>query len=86
MKRLLNVAKKFAQKLDKETVVEEHKTNEVSYMVFKNLDNIISDAQKLKSIMNDKDDLPAWADEQISLSKNNLSKVLDYVSSEKTNK
>jgi len=86
MKRLLNVAKKFAQKLDKETVVEEHKTNEVSYMVFKNLDNIIADAQKLKSIMNDKDDLPAWADEQISLSKNNLTKVLDYVSSEKTNK
>lgn len=84
MKRLLNVAKKFAQKLDKDTVLEEHQTNEVSYMVFKNLDNIIADAQKLKSILNDKDDLPAWADEQISLSKNNLSKVLDYVSSEKT--
>ena len=84
--KLFKVAAKFAEKLqevDPNVVVKEHEGVEPSYMVASNLENILSDAKELISIMNSKDDLPAWADEMVSLSKNNLSKVLDYVRSEK---
>lgn len=84
--KLFRVAAKFAEKLqevDSSIVVKEHEGVDPSYMVVSNLENILSDAKELLSIMNAEDDLPAWADEMVSLSKNNLSKVLDYVRSEK---
>jgi len=84
MEKLLKIAYKLATNIDQNVIIKEHNTPQVSYMVFKNLDNLIQDAQRLKSMLNDKDDLPAWADEYVSLSKDNLDKVIDYVSSEKT--
>lgn len=70
--------------VDPSVVVEEHEGVEpVSYMAFSNLKTIINDATELLSILNDEDDLPQWVDEMLAISKNNVSKALDYVRSEK---
>lgn len=71
--------------LNPEIVVEEHKgVDPVSYMAFSNLKTIINDSKKLLSILNREDDLPQWVDEMLAISKNNVSKSLDYILSEKT--
>lgn len=64
--------------------LEEHEGTPRSYMVFNNLKTIINDACELLSIMNENDELPAWTQEMISISKNNVAKALDYVRAEKT--
>lgn len=84
--KLFKLAEEFEEKLktDPSVVVTEHEgVKPVSYMAYSNLKNIISDATELLKIMNEEDDLPAWADEMVSLSKNNVNKVLGYVRSEK---
>ncbi len=86
--KLFKLAQHFEEALveiDPETVVEEHRgVHPVSYMAFSNLKNIIRDASELLSIMNDQDDLPQWADESIALAKYNVTKILAYVRSEKS--
>lgn len=86
--KIFKLAQKFESKLmevDPQAVVEEHEgVHPVSYMAFSNLKNIIRDATELLSIMNDKDDLPQWADESIALAKHNVTKILGYVRSEKS--
>lgn len=82
-----NYRKKFAvqKKVDPSVVIEEHEgVHPVSYMAHSNLKNICHDSTELLSIMNDEDDLPQWADEMLALAKNNVSKVLGYVRSEKS--
>lgn len=65
-------------------IIEEHEGVEpVSYMAHSNLTNIISDAKQTLELLNDKDDLPQWTDELLSIAKNNINKVLSYVKSEK---
>ena len=71
-------------KVNPNIVLEEHEGTPRSYMVFNNLKNIVKDACELLSIMNENDELPAWTQEMISLSKNNVAKALDYVRAEKT--
>lgn len=71
-------------KVNKNITLNEHEGIPRSYMVFNNLKNIIMDASELLSIMNENDDLPAWAQEMVSSAKMNLSKALDYVKAEKT--
>lgn len=87
-KKILKLAEKFENKsknIDPSVVVEEHEGVEpVSYMAYSNLKNIIDDANELLSIMNSKDDLPQWVDELLAVAKNNVSKTLDYVRSEKS--
>lgn len=81
-----NYRKKFAvnKKVDPSVVIEEHEgVHPVSYMAYSNLRNISHDSTELLSIMNSEDDLPQWADEMLALAKNNVSKVLGYVRSEK---
>jgi len=70
--------------VNKDVVLTEHEGTPRSYMVFNNLKNIIMDASELLSIMNENDELPAWTQEMISVSKMNVSKALDYVRAEKT--
>ncbi len=71
-------------KVDPSIVLEEHEgVHPVSYMAYSNLRNISHDSTELLSIMNSEDDLPQWADEMLTLAKNNVSKVLGYVRSEK---
>lgn len=85
--RILKLAEEFEQlaKLpDPKVVIEEHEGVEpVSYMAHSNLKNIISDASELLSILNAQDDLPQWTDELLAVAKNNISKALGYVRSEK---
>lgn len=87
---VLKLAKDFEKKVaehvnvDPSMVVTEHEgTDPVSYMAFSNLENLITDASELLSILNSKDDLPQWVDELLAISKNNVSKALGYVRSEK---
>ena len=81
--KIAELFEKIAE-VDKEIVLHEHDTPEVSYMVFNNLKSIISDANDILHLLNKKDDLPAWADEKLSIAKDNVSKLLDYIKSEKT--
>jgi hypothetical protein len=87
--KLLKLAEKIEnklQKIDPSYVVEEHEgTDPVSYMAYSNLKNIINDATELLSIMNAQDDLPQWTDELLAVAKNNVTKALGYVRSEKVN-
>lgn len=69
---------------NKNVVVKEHETVPVSYMAHSNLKNIQHDAEELMSLMNDRDDLPQWADEGLTLAKHNLNKALSYVRGQKT--
>ena len=70
--------------VDPNEIVEEHQgVKPVSYMAYSNLKNIIADATELLSIMNSKDDLPQWADELLAIAKNNVTKALGYIRSEK---
>ena len=85
-KNLIKLAEKFEKKLniDPDKVIEEHEgTEPVSYMAYSNLKNIINDATELLSIMNSTDDLPQWADESLAIAKQNVTKILGYVRSEK---
>lgn len=92
LQKILKIADDFASKLDLSKldldvnkVVKEHPNMKpVSYMAVANLENMISDSKDLLHIMNDKDDLPQWADEAISIAKHNLNKILEYVKSVKT--
>jgi hypothetical protein len=84
---LFKLAEYFENKLqglDPSIVLEEHDdTDHVSYMAYNNLKNIINDASELLSLLNDKDDLPQWANEALALAKANVNKALSYVRSEK---
>lgn len=86
-KNLQKLAQQFDDKLQQvnpELIVKEHDNLvPISYMAFNNLKNIINEATQLLAIMNTKDDLPQWADELLAIAKNNVSKTLDYVRSEK---
>lgn len=74
--------------LDKDKVINDENDDEkpVSYMAFSNLKNCIANASELLALMNEQDDLPAWADEMVALSNHNLTKVLGYVRSMKSEK
>lgn len=79
------LATKSLAEADKDTVIEEHKdVSPVSYMAAQNLHNITQDCEELISLLNDKDDLPQWVDELLSISKNNVNKALSYVKGEKS--
>jgi len=97
MKKIYKLAEKFESKLnfdmdsadieiDPDVILHEHETTDrpVSYMAFGNLKNSILDASELLSLMNEDDELPAWADEMLALAKNNINKVLGYVRSVKS--
>lgn len=97
MTNLYKLAQKFEEKMDMdsedfdidvnpEVVLHEHEESDrpVSYMVYSNLKNSIMDASELLSLMNEDDELPAWADEMLAISKNNINKVLSYVRSVKS--
>jgi len=83
---LIKLAQKIEEKLkvDPSITVKEHNVKPISYMAFSNLENIINDSKELLEIMNEEDDLPQWVDELLSISKNNISKALDYIRTEKT--
>lgn len=86
MSKLIKIAKIFKRKLDinPSVTIEEHKDiNPVSYMAHSNLKNIIYDASELLNTLSSQDDLPQWTDELLAIAKNNISKALDYVKSEK---
>jgi len=71
--------------LNKDKVInDENDEKPVSYMAFSNLKNCIANASELLALMNEQDDLPAWADEMVALSNHNLTKVLGYVRSMKS--
>lgn len=84
--KVLKLAEKIEEKyeIDPDVVIHEHEgVDPVSYMADSNLKNIISDASDLLEIMNNKDDLPQWADEALAIAKANVNKILNYVRSEK---
>jgi len=88
VKKLLKLAQKFEEKLEMEAdptvVLTEHEGVEPrSYMASANLKNIVVDSSELLSLLNSKDELPQWADECIALAKQNISKALGYVRSQK---
>lgn len=87
MNKLIKIAQDFEKKLDlvnPSVVIEEHEgVDPVSYMAHSNLKNIIADASELLSLLNAQDDLPQWTDELLAIAKNNISKALGYVRSEK---
>jgi len=82
--KILKLAEKFEKELNPEIVVEEHDTQVKSYMAVSNLENIIADSKQLLEIMNDEDDFPQWVDELLAIARQNVSKALGYVRSEKT--
>ena len=88
MNKLLKLAQQFEDKInqiDSEIVVTEHEGVEPkAYMAFANLKNIIYDASELLGMLNEQDVLPQWADEALANSKMNVSKIMNYVRSEKT--
>ena len=69
---------------DPSVVIEEHSVTPVSYMAVANLKTTASNCQELLALMNEQDDLPAWADEMISAAKLCSTKVLQYVKSQKS--
>jgi len=87
-KTVFKLAQEFEEKLSKvdpDVVITEHEGIEpTAYMAFSNLKNIIADASELLGMLNEKDQLPQWADESLANAKMNVSKIMGYVRSEKS--
>lgn len=83
--QLVSLAEKFEAAANPNIVVQEHPgVSPVSYMAKSNLENIISESSEILDLLNSQDDLPQWVDEMLAIAKSNISKVLDFIRSEKT--
>lgn len=81
---LLKLAELLEDTTNENIIIEEHETSPVSYMAFSNLKNIIKSSNELLDLLNENDDLPQWVDELLAVAKNNITKALGYIVSEKT--
>lgn len=76
---------KTAEAADPAVVLEEHKGNRPeAYMAVGNLKNILSNAEEILGLLNDKDELPAWVEELIAAAKMTTTKALHYIRARKT--
>ena len=71
------------KKAGQETIVKEHKNAEKSYMSKRNLESIHRYSRKLMEMLNEKDDMPDWCDDKLSVAKSLLSDVYNYIANEK---
>lgn len=82
---LLESKANHLQKLNPSVVITEHEdVDPISYMAFSNLKNIVKDSNEILEYLNNQDDLPQWVDELLAIAKQNISKALGYIRSEKT--
>ena len=64
--------------------ITEYKGIEPSYMVVSNMRNTISNCIEIMNLLNEQDQLPAWASEMVSFMKLSSTKVLDFIRSQKS--